>query len=224
MEKLTYITHETQEQPKSAVIWLHGLGASGDDFAPIVPLLNVEHLPIRFIFPNAHVQPVSLNAGLPMPAWFDIFGLDKDAKDDEPGILQAEQLITQLIHEQNRLGIPTEHIFLFGYSQGGALAMHTGLRFKEKLAGIVGLSTYLPLRDKTANALNRANRETPIFLAHGQFDDVVKPIYGSRLNDFLIEHNYIVERHTYPMAHAVLPEEINDISIWLQRITEKMDL
>ena len=147
MSTLPYLTYETQELPQYLVICLHGLGASGDDLAAIAPLLELNHLPFRFICPNAPIKPVTINGGFHMPAWYDIYGLGNGCPEDEQGIVITEQQIHELIKQQNQAGIPSQHIFLLGFSQGGAMALFTGLRYPEKLAGLIGLSTYFPVKN-----------------------------------------------------------------------------
>lgn len=162
---------ETADNPQYSIIFLHGLGADANDFAPFAQELQLpEDVAIRFVFPNAPVLPVTLNNGIKMPAWYDILGLDRNSNQDEKGIKQSEQMIQQLIEQQIKHGIASENIFLGGFSQGGAMALHTGLRYPEKLGGIIALSTYLPLADLVAAERHETNHETPIFYAHGTFD------------------------------------------------------
>jgi phospholipase/carboxylesterase len=218
MTKLTYITQETQDQPKFAIICLHGLGASGDDLAVVTPLLQIDHLPIRFIFPNAPIKPVTINGGYQMPAWYDIHGLGVNATEDEPGILAAEQQIKDLITEQNVQGISSKHIFLLGFSQGGALALFTGLRYHEPLAGIMGLSTYLPLHETLMESTHPANQKTPVLVAHGEEDSLVPMHFAIHTKEFLTRCDYNLDYKLYPIGHTLCPEEVLDISRWLQTI------
>jgi len=200
---------------KNTVIWLHGLGADGHDFVNIVPELHLpEALAVRFIFPHAPVRPVSLNNGLPMRAWFDIHGLTGDAKIDERGIYESDQALRVLIRQEIEQGIPCENIILVGFSQGGALALYSGLIYPKRLGGILGLSTYLPI-----NALRQTQtqqpKDVPIFMAHGDYDTVVLPGLGHASREYLVTQGYQAEWRTYPMAHSVCAPEIHDISTWL---------
>ncbi len=203
----------------ATVIWLHGLGASGHDFEPIVAELSLpQDSGIRFIFPHAPVQPVTLNGGIPMPAWFDIYGLDRYARQDEKGIQASEQAIIELIEAENQRGISSERIILAGFSQGGALALYLGLRYQLSLAGIMGLSTYLPLEQQLKAQLNLANQSTPVFLAHGFYDTILPYSIGRITYEMLAANNYSVEWHDYLMEHQISADEIGDISAWLLRV------
>jgi phospholipase/carboxylesterase len=218
-ENLEAVYYNPKIKPKASVIWLHGLGADGHDFVPIVPQLQLpEELGVRFIFPHAPARPVSINAGMTMRAWFDIFGLTPGSKQDEAGIRKAEQLVTQLIKQENDLGIPSKKIVLAGFSQGGALALQCGLRYPERLAGIMGLSTVLALAEKLPQELSAANKDIPIFLAHGTQDMLVPLTLGEMMRQYLESMDYAVSWKTYPMAHSVCQEEIHDISNWLQKV------
>jgi phospholipase/carboxylesterase len=204
------------EQPATAsVIWLHGLGASANDFLPIVPQLKLplDHT-IRFIFPNAPAMPVTLNGGFPMPAWYDIYGLAGNARQDEAGIRKSEGLVQALLDKELRRGIKSERIVLAGFSQGGAMALHTGLRYPERLGGILALSTYLPLADMAANELIAA-KDLPILMIHGSFDPVVKLEWAEFSRTTLQQLGYTIDWRAYPMAHSVCPEEIEQIVAWL---------
>lgn len=209
---------ETAPEPDHAVIWLHGLGADGHDFEPIVPELRLEK-PVRFIFPHAPVRPVTLNNGLPMRAWFDIIALDRKSERDLQGTEETRHAVEALIRRENARGIPAGRIVLAGFSQGGAAALHTGLRYPEKLAGIVGLSTFLHTFDTLDAEAAPANRDTPIFMAHGTEDPVVEPAMGEETRGQLQQMGYTVEWHTYAMPHAVCPDEIADLGAW---ITERL--
>ena len=201
------------------VIWLHGLGADGYDFKPIVPELNLpEGHGIRFIFPHAPQRPVTINAGAVMPAWFDVYSMNFINHEDEQGITESAQQVSELIQQQQGLGISSSNIVLAGFSQGGAIALHTALRFQHQLAGIMALSTYLPLAKDFANALSEANRKIPIMMCHGIHDPVVPYHLGDDSRYFLEQEGFKVEWHNYPMQHSVCAEEINDISHWLQKI------
>lgn len=205
-------------EAQACVLWMHGLGANGHDFEPIVPELGLPADAVRFVFPHAPSQPVTLNGGMSMPAWYDIYGLTAGTPQDEQGLDRAAGWIEALIEREAARGIPAERLVLAGFSQGGALALHTGLRFASGLAGIMGLSTYLPLRDHLAQAQAMANRRTPIFLAHGHQDPVLSIDLGTASRDALEALGYAVEWHDYPMAHQVCLEEIRDIGAWLRRV------
>ena len=206
-------------QARYSIIWLHGLGADGHDFEPIVPDLNFKHKnQTRFVFPHAPSQPVTLNNGYVMPAWYDLVGISADAPEDEAGIRRTEALIKDLIAHEQQQGVASEHIILAGFSQGGAIALHTGLRYPQKLAGILALSTYLPLHDKLEQEASITNKHTPIFMAHGSYDPVVPLTLAEFSREQLIKLDYQVEWRTYPMEHGVLPDEIDDISRWFNQL------
>ena len=210
---------ETAPNPTHAVIWLHGLGADANDFAPIVP----EVAPglkkaTRFVFPNAPLQPVTINDGMVMPAWYDILVMDLVRREDAEGIRASEQAMRALIARENARGVPTSNIVLAGFSQGCAMTLHTGLRLPEKLAGMMGLSGYLPLIDLADAERQPANAGTPIFLAHGLFDPVVALPRAEASRDKLQSLGYDVRWHTYPMPHSVCPQEIDDIRDFLQAV------
>lgn len=216
MPPLECIKIEPNQPATHAVIWLHGLGANGHDFASIVPSLQLpSSLNCRFLFPHAPVRPITLNLGLPMPGWFDIYGLDFEGRQDEQGIKETDQALTNLIEELEADGIPSSNIVLAGFSQGGAMSLHTGLHFPRPLAGIIGLSTFLPLHYEFGEKTTPANQSTPIFLAHGTLDEVVKFEYGELTKQFLEQKHHPVDWHTYPIAHTVSPEETGDIGRWL---------
>ena len=210
---------ETGRNPQAAVIWLHGLGADGHDFEPIVPeLVRPAERALRFVFPHAPMRPVTLNAGYVMRAWYDIIALDRRAAEDESGIRASQALITELIRGQNARGIPTERIVLAGFSQGGAMALYSGTRYPERLAGIIGLSCYQLLAGRFAAERTPANQATPIFLAHGTQDPVVLPVLGEAACQQLQAAGYTVEWHAYSMPHSVCPQEVADIAAWLRRV------
>ena len=215
---LPAVEYETAADPRYSVIWLHGLGADGHDFAPIVPELVAADWPaLRFVFPHAPVRPVTVNGGMPMRAWYDIVGFDLVARQDEAGIRASMAAVEALIARENERGVPDERIVLAGFSQGGAIALSAGLRHAKRLAGIVALSTYLPIADTLAAERSAANADVPIFQAHGTFDPVVIPPRGSDSRDLLQRLGYRVDWHSYPMAHAVCAEEIADLRGWLGR-------
>lgn len=202
-----------------AVIWLHGLGADGHDFEPIVPLLGLDRGPAtRFVFPHAPVRPVTVNMGMRMRAWYDIVGMDFHRQEDEDGIRESSRIANALIERENERGIATEHIVLAGFSQGGAIALHAGLRHPERLAGIVALSTYLVRAASLQSEASAANRETPIFQGHGTHDPMVVFERGTTARDTLVEAGYAVEWHEYPMQHNVLPEELDHIGAFLRGV------
>jgi phospholipase/carboxylesterase len=216
---LDCIELETAPDPVYSVIWLHGLGADGSDFVPVVPQLRLRNEPgVRFIFPHAPIQPVTVNNGMPMRAWYDIFGVDLVRREDGPGLVQSQQAVQALIARENERGIPTGHIVLAGFSQGCAVALQTGLRLDQKLAGIIGLSGYLPLAGKLAAERHPANQDTPIFLAHGTLDPVVHFPRAQASHQQLLELGYTVAWKTYTMPHSVRPEEIADIRHFLRQV------
>jgi phospholipase/carboxylesterase len=201
------------------VIWLHGLGADGHDFAPIVPELQLPaSLAVRFVFPHATIQPVTINGGMAMRSWYDILTPQLVKREDETGIRISEQAIQALIARENARGIPSSRIVLAGFSQGCAMTLHAGIRFKEKLAGLMGLSGYLPLIDMAAHEREPVNAATPIFLAHGTHDPVVTLERAEASRAKLVDLGYQVQWHTYPMPHSVCAQEIDDISNFLQSV------
>ncbi len=213
---LPRIEIESAPQPTAAVIWLHGLGADGNDFAALVPQLDLRACPaIRFVFPHAPSMPVSLNGGYVMPAWYDIRGTDLLSRQDGPGIKKSEQEIVALIEHETSRGIAAQNIVLAGFSQGGAMVLHTGLRFPKRLAGILALSAYLPLAETFAAERHAANAHTSIFMGHGSLDPVVLPARGESTRDLLLSTDYPVQWHSYPMEHSVHPREVADISAFL---------
>ena len=215
---LEVIEIETGPAPQAAVIWLHGLGADGHDFEPIVPELGLPATkPIRFIFPNAPQRPVTINNGMRMRAWYDILQLGGGAE-DEAGIREAQGLLEELISRETGKGIPHSKIVLAGFSQGGAIVLQTALRQRERLAGVLALSTYLPLSKTLEKERAAENSALPIFMAHGAYDDMIPPDRAARSRDALLALGYAVEWHEYPMPHSVCPEEIADIAAFLQRI------
>jgi phospholipase/carboxylesterase len=216
---LDCVEHETGPQPTHSVIWLHGLGADGHDFAPIVPELQLPaSLAVRFVFPHATIQPVTINGGMAMRSWYDILTPQLVKREDETGIRISEQAIQVLIARENARGIPSARIVLAGFSQGCAMTLHTGIRFKEKLAGLMGLSGYLPLIDMAAQEREPVNAATPIFLAHGTHDPVVTLERAEASRAKLVDLGYQVQWHTYPMPHSVCAQEIDDISNFLQNV------
>jgi phospholipase/carboxylesterase len=209
---------ETGRQPTATVIWLHGLGADGRDFEPIVPELRLPSaMPIRFIFPHAPHRPVTINGGYVMRAWYDIRTAEFVQREDEAGIRESEQTVRDLIAQEHKRGIPSQRVVLAGFSQGGAIALHTGVRYPERLAGIMALSTYLPLADSFRTEAHAANQTVPIFMAHGTEDPIIPIERGRQSADLLKRAGADVMWRTYDMAHSVCIEEIGDIAAWLIR-------
>ncbi|WP_299268355.1 dienelactone hydrolase family protein [uncultured Psychrosphaera sp.] len=214
---LERITIEPKSPATSCVIWLHGLGDSGAGFAPIVPVLALpENHGIRFVFPHAPEQAVTINQGYVMRSWYDIKSMDLHNRADIEGVLTSEKLVKDLIQEQIDSGIPAKKIVLAGFSQGGVLSLFTALRFEHSLAGILALSCYLPTADKLPEQCHSANADTPILQNHGEQDGVVPISAGKIANHLLNAAKYNVTWQSYPMEHSVLPEQLADISSWLQ--------
>jgi phospholipase/carboxylesterase len=215
--KLQTVERETAPEPAASVVWLHGLGADGYDFDPIVPALRLPGGPeVRYVFPHAPIRPVTINGGAEMRAWYDIVAIQRGAHEDEAGIRESGEAVAALIRREGERGIPPHRVVLAGFSQGGAIALHAGLRYPEKLAGIIALSTYLPLR-AAVGEFHAANRETPIFMAHGSLDPVVPAVLGEESAKFLSESGYAVEFKSYMMPHSVCPQEVEDIRRWMGR-------
>ncbi len=219
---LETIEIETAPNPAAAVIWLHGLGADGNDFAPIVPELRLAGAPaVRFVFPHAPMMPVTINNGHVMRAWYDVSFGDLEGKTrqaDEKGVRASQAAIEQLIARENARGIAADKIVIAGFSQGGAIALQTGLRHADKLAGIMALSTYLPLATTLAAEASVANRAIPIFYAHGTHDPVIPMAMATASRAALTAAGYAIDWHEYPMQHSVCAEEIAAISAWLRRV------
>ncbi len=224
---MRYTRHDTQTvvtlQPStsatSAIIWLHGLGADGSDFVPIVPELRLpDSLSARFIFPHAPMRPISWNNGHVMRGWYDIKALALKAEEDTAGIHQSEQTIRHLIQHELDQGIAANRIVIAGFSQGGAMALQTALRYLQRLAGVMALSTYLPLRDTLADEASVANKDIPILMCHGKQDPVVPFELGDHSRKLLEEQGYVIDFRTYNMSHSLCAEELMDISAWLQKV------
>ncbi len=215
---LPAIEIETRPDPVHAVIWLHGLGADGNDFVPIVEELALPPLGIRFVFPHAPMRPVTINGGFVMRAWYDIAYQDLVMREDEAGIRQSQELVEQLIARERTRGVPMDNIVLAGFSQGGVIALQTGLRQSERLAGVMSLSAYLPLTGLVEKERNAANQGMPVFLGHGTADNIVALSLGLSTRDTLLKLGYDVGWHQYPMAHSVCPMELRDIGNWLSRV------
>ncbi len=220
--QLETIELETNPNPTAAVIWMHGLGADGNDFVPIVNEIDLSGAPgIRFIFPHAPTRPVTINNGHVMRAWYDIAFGDlegKTRKADEKGVRESQAQIGQLIARENSRGIAASKIVLAGFSQGGAIALHTGLRYPETLAGVMALSTYLPLAESFVQEATPANAKTPVFMAHGTHDPVVPYAMGNSSREQLQQAGYALVWHEYPMQHSVCLEEVADIGRWLTSV------
>ena len=219
MELLPCIELETAPNPSAAVIWLHGLGADGNDFAPIIPELNLSGCQgIRFVFPSAPSMPVTVNGGYVMPAWYDIIGRNLMDQEDAAGIQHSAASIIQLIEREASRGIAYENMVIAGFSQGCAMALFIGLRFPHRLAGIIALSGYLPLAMTLPTEKHSANNGTPIFMGHGEYDSVVVPERAQASYALLEKMGYTVDWNEYPMEHSVNHEELADISHFLQRV------
>jgi len=219
---LDTIEIETAPNPTAAVIWLHGLGADGNDFAPLVPELGLRGAPgIRFIFPHAPMMPVTINSGYVMRAWYDVTPGDLEGRQrqaDESGVRASQAAVENLIANENRRGIAARDIVIAGFSQGGAVALQTGLRHRERLAGVMALSAYLPLADTLPAEAAAQNKDVPIFYAHGAYDPMIPLARATASRDRLGALGYPVEWHEYPMQHSVCPEEVADISKWLRNV------
>jgi phospholipase/carboxylesterase len=217
-EPLETIEIETRPKPSHSVIWLHGLGADGNDFVPIVQQLKLPKLGIRFVFPHAPMRPVTINGGFVMRAWYDIVAQDLAQRADEAGIRHSQAAIDALIAKEAARGMPASRVVLAGFSQGGVLSLQTGLRHPKALAGVMSLSAYLPLASTVEKERNAVNQGTPIFIGHGMADNVVPLKAGTAARDQLIKLGYDVDWHQYPMAHSVCPQELDDIGAWLTRV------
>src|SRR5512134_1929254 len=223
MEKLLEtIEIETGKNPAASVIWMHGLGADGNDFVPIVNELDLDGTPeIRFVFPHAPMRAVTINNGMVMRAWYDIALGDLEGnprRADERGVRESQTQITALIEREAKRGVEPEHVVLAGFSQGGAIALQTGLRHPQQLAGVMALSCYLPLAESLPREAAAANRTTPIFMAHGIYDPLIPIVAAAGSMTLLTGIGYAVEWRQYPMPHSVCPEEIQDIGAWLRRV------
>ncbi|MEO8104441.1 MAG: alpha/beta fold hydrolase [Betaproteobacteria bacterium] len=225
MNLLETIELETGTNPTAAVIWMHGLGADGNDFVPIVNELDLSAAPaIRFIFPHAPMMPVTINNGHVMRAWYDVSLGDLEGgtkRADEQGVRHSQTRIGQLIAREVERKIPSKNIVLAGFSQGGAIALQTALRYPDRLAGVMALSCYLPCSDSFAAEAAAANASTPVFIAHGTQDPVVPYAMGKNSSDLLVKSGYTVEWHEYPMQHSVCLEEVRDIGAWLTRVLRR---
>jgi phospholipase/carboxylesterase len=216
-ELLPRVEVETGPAPRASVIWLHGLGADGHDFEPIVPALALPFA-VRYLFPHAPVRPVSLNGGWPMRAWFDLGAIDPAAELDRAGIDESTAAVAALIAHEVARGVPVERIVLAGFSQGGSIALHAGLRQRQPLAGIIALSTFLPAAETLPTEASEANHATPILMAHGTLDAVVPEAFGAASRDVLLEFGHPVEWRSYPIAHSVCDPEVAAIRSFLGRV------
>ncbi|TMH50648.1 MAG: alpha/beta hydrolase [Betaproteobacteria bacterium] len=216
-ELLDAIEIETGKNPTASVIWLHGLGADGNDFAPIVPELRLPKAAIRFVFPHAPVRPVTINGGMRMRAWYDITD-GANRREDERGVRASQVLIEALIGREKERGTKAGRLVLAGFSQGGAIALHTGLRHPERIAGIMALSTYVPVEEKLSAEASTANRDVPIFMGHGSDDPIIPLVRAEQSRNLLKSLGYPAEWHKYAMPHSVCPEELADIGTWLGKV------
>ena len=217
-EILESVELETAPNPSTSVIWMHGLGADGYDFPPIVESLALPPVPIRFVFPHAPTRPVTINGGYVMRAWYDIAGQEFGGREDEEGLRESQQLVEQLIAREEERGTPATRIVLAGFSQGGAISLQTGLRHHKRLAGILVLSAYLPIMHTLGDEASEANRQVPIFMAHGTLDPTVPIEYARRSSNLLSEMGYPIDWYEYSMPHSVSPEEVDDIGAWFQTV------
>ena len=218
MSILPHVELATGPDPRGTVIWMHGLGADGWDFVPIVRELPLpEELPLRFIFPHAPVRPVTINNGAPMPAWYDIAMQDLERRPDERGIRDSQAAIEKLLAREKSRGVASDRIVLAGFSQGGAIALQTGLRHADELGGILALSTYLALEDSLDREASAANKRTPIFMAHGTQDPIIPLALAEASRRTLESRGYPLEWRTWPMPHSVCAEEVEAIATWLER-------
>jgi len=209
---LETIVKQTGNNPKLVIIWMHGLGADGNDFAPVVPQFNIPNLPIKFIFPHAPKIPVTINGGMVMRAWYDITMMDIGKHADKQGVMGSAKLIKELIQEQITQGFSHEQIILAGFSQGSAMALHLATTLSDKVAGVIALSGYLPVPESLSQ---KANITTPFFMGHGTQDPVVPFTLGTKSKEQLEQFGYKINWNSYPIQHGVSMDEINDIKQWL---------
>jgi phospholipase/carboxylesterase len=217
--ELQLIERQTGPDPKATIIILHGLGADGNDFVPFTSELDLSSLgPVRFVFPHAPTRPVTINGGVVMRAWYDILGVDLVKREDERGLRESQVQIAALLDREIARGMPANRIVLGGFSQGCAMTLQTGLRYPQRLAGLLGMSGYVPLLDSLEAERSDANRLVPIFMAHGQFDDIIPIARATRSRDALHAQGYDVQWRDYPIPHSVAMEEIADINRWLVKV------
>jgi phospholipase/carboxylesterase len=220
LKSLETVTVETGPNPTFSIIWMHGLGADGHDFEPLVPELLEDGMPkLRFIFPHAPVRKVTINNGYEMRAWYDIIGIDRRSTEDFAGMKASADAVGELVKVENKRGVATERIAIAGFSQGGAMALHIGTRHADRLAGVIALSCYLPLSGELGTARSASNQSTPIFMAHGTQDPVVPYPLGDESRRLLESTGYAVEWHAYPMPHGLCEPEVADLRAWLKRVT-----
>jgi phospholipase/carboxylesterase len=215
LPRLETVEVEPDTPARASVVLMHGLGADGHDFEPVVPEIGIRG--IRWVFPHAPVRRVTINGGYPMRAWYDIVGLDRRSPEDQEGLAGSAAGVRALVEREKERGVPADRVVLAGFSQGGAVALHTALRHPERLGGVIALSTYLPLAAHLAEHAHPANAALPIFMAHGLHDVVVPRSLGEGSRDALLARGYDVEWHTYPIQHGVCSEEIADVRAWLLR-------
>jgi phospholipase/carboxylesterase len=218
LKPLETVTVETGSNPAYTIIWMHGLGADGHDFEPLVPELQAGLPALRFVFPHAPVRPVTINNGYAMRAWYDIIGIDRRSAEDFRGIAESADSIGGLIHREHARGISSDRILLAGFSQGGAMALHIATRHPDKFAGVIALSCYLPLAREFARLRGGANQATPIFMAHGTQDPVVPYMLSDESRLLLEGAGYQVEWHAYPMPHSLCEPEVADLRAWMKRV------
>ncbi|MCI0749490.1 MAG: alpha/beta hydrolase [Nevskiales bacterium] len=215
-ESETAVVLEPAAPANAAVVWLHGLGADGHDFVPVVPELELPpELAVRFVFPHAPVRSVTVNSGMSLRAWYDILSAQDLKRQDETGIRDSERRVRELLQDQRAAGLAADRLVLAGFSQGGAIALHTGLRYPQRLAGILALSTYLPLAEPFVTEARPERRDTPVLMCHGQFDPLIPLSLGRHSRQILQDRGYAVDWREYPMQHQVCTEEISDIGRWL---------
>lgn len=218
-ELLPFEVVRTAEETEYTIIWLHGLGADGSDFVPLVPELRLpKSLAIKFIFPHAPVRPITLNNGFEMRAWFDMFSLDRSNNTDESDLLTTVGWVNDFIDQEINNGIPSKNILLAGFSQGGVIALHAGLRYPKKLAGVMALSTYMPFDENLFKQVSAEQKGLPVFAVHGTWDPVIPVASWQDYVPKLEAQGFDVEAHSYEMEHSLCAEEIKDISAWLQRV------
>ena len=218
-ESLELIAINPNGQHQATVIWLHGLGADGYDFEPIVPELNIPaDAAVRFVFPHAPKMPVTVNGGYVMRAWYDIAATDLGIQQDAEGIKRSQQQLNDLIEAEIAQGVPAENIILAGFSQGGAIVLQAGLRYPKRLGGIMVLSSYVPLAETLAEEKHPANQDVPIFYGHGEQDDVIPISFAEQSRDLLLAQGYKVEWSSYAMPHAVVPDEIDAMGVWFRKV------
>jgi len=220
-ERLEAIEIETGPKPGASVIWMHGLGADGHDFEPIVPELNLPGmLPVRFLFPHAPIRPVTINGGALMRAWYDVRDEGGERREDPAGVRESQRQVETLIEREQARGVAAIHIVLAGFSQGGALALHTGLRYRERLGGVIALSCFLPMPDTVAAEATAVNRDLPILMAHGINDPMIPVSRARRSRDLLLDLGYRVTWREYLMPHSVCDQEMGDVSGWLRAVLD----